>query len=191
MSLAVRLLTSDQMPRVMTIRPDERAVARVFFLQRGVQGRAPHQPTPAVHRDRHPSRVSGSLDPAFHMLKPSVNMINTVDIQYQPIAELGVNIVTFNHQTTTDRTALVLVSLLLDHFYTAGYEYLVVNDHSEELTWLLDTGGFDIIEGSHTDGWLTATYDFTEESAGVAAQRRALVASLTTTRENRAARVRE
>jgi hypothetical protein len=118
-------------------------------------------------------------------------MINTVDIQYQPIAELGVNIVTFNHQTTTDRTALVLVSLLLDHFYTAGYEYLVVNDHSEELTWLLDTGGFDIIEGSHTDGWLTATYDFTEESAGVAAQRRALVASLMTTRENRAARVRE
>jgi hypothetical protein len=126
------------------------------------------------------------------MLKPSVNMINTVDIQYQPIADLGVNIVTFNHRTTTDRTALVLVSLLLDHFHTTGYEYLVVNDHgSEELAWLLDTVGFDIIEGPHADGWLTTTYDFIEESAGVTAQRQALVAALTTINSTALPRVKE
>lgn len=103
---------------------------------------------------------------------------NHLDLTYEPIATTGVHIAEINATTHDETTAVGLFTLFLEQWRRNDYEYVVVATTGDNnLSWLLDTVGFDLLEAptDDTDNHIKAIYDFDDESAGAAAQRNALV----------------
>lgn len=103
---------------------------------------------------------------------------NHLDLTYEPIATTGIHIVDIHAVTRDDTTALGLFTLFLEQWHRTDYEYVVVATTGDnDLVWLLDTVGFDVIEAptGDTDDHIKAVYDFNDESPATTAQRNALV----------------
>jgi predicted Fe-Mo cluster-binding NifX family protein len=90
---------------------------------------------------------------------------NHLTLTYEPIATTGVHIVEINASTHGETTAVGLFTLFLEQWRRNGCEYVVVATTGDnDLGWLLDTVGFEVLEAPTGDGddYIKAWYDFSE-----------------------------
>lgn len=103
---------------------------------------------------------------------------NQLNITHEPIATAGVRIIDIQAGTPADTTAVALLTLFLEQWRRHNTDYVVVATTGDnDLVWLLDTVGFDVLEAPTGDDadFIKAWYDFTDEPAAATAQRNALI----------------
>jgi hypothetical protein len=103
---------------------------------------------------------------------------NHLELTYEPIAPAGVHIIDIHAGAPDDTTTVGLLTLFLEQWHRNGSEYVVVATTGDnDLVWLLDTVGFDVLEAptDDTDDHIKAVYDFSDEPPAATAQRSALI----------------
>jgi hypothetical protein len=103
---------------------------------------------------------------------------NHLNLTYEPIATAGIHIVDIHARTHDDTTAVGLLTLFLEQWRRNDTEYVVVATTGDnDLVWLLDTVGFEVLEAPTGDGeeYIKAWYDFADEPSAATAQRKALI----------------